>query len=373
MKTQHKLSLSIGSNQGHKKNLIQQAILKLHQEVGTVIAVSDIYKTKSWGFDSDDFFNCSALIHTDLTAEIVLNRTQAIENELGRIQKTTTQYQARLIDIDIIAFDHEVISTDSLTIPHPLMHLRNFVLQPMMQIQPDWEHPFLKKLIADLVVDSNDKLEYEIVEKLHSPIEILQKQHFNYLIIEGNIGAGKTTLSNRLAHDLGVELITERFAENPFLVPFYDNPSQFAFLLETSFMLERHKQLEQELSKNKKVIADYHSIKSLIFAENTLNNDAWDLYKDLFETLNKTLPKPNLYVFLNQNTDRLLKNIKKRGRDYEQNIDANYLDKINKTYLKYIENEKDTKILIIDLSDMDFVASQSDYVTILNLIQKALV
>ncbi|HPJ09807.1 MAG TPA: deoxynucleoside kinase, partial [Flavobacterium sp.] len=118
------------------------------------------------------------------------------------------------------------------------------------------------------------------------------------------------------------------------------------------------------------IIADYHIFKSLIFAKVTLTEDEYRLYRKLFEIIYKEMPKPDLYVYLYQNTDRLLENIRNRGRSYEQEIPADYLDKINRGYLDYIKSQTDLNILIIDVSDRDFVKNQEDYVFILEQIQQ---
>jgi len=118
------------------------------------------------------------------------------------------------------------------------------------------------------------------------------------------------------------------------------------------------------------IVADYHIFKSLIFAKVTLSDDEYRLYRKLFEIIYKEMPKPDLYIYLYQNTDRLLENIKQRGRSYEQEIPADYLEKINRGYLDYIKSQNDLNILIIDVSDRDFVKNQEDYAFILEEIRK---
>lgn len=136
-----------------------------------------------------------------------------------------------------------------------------------------------------------------------------------YLVIEGNIGAGKTTLATMLAQDLNAKLILEQFADNPFLPQFYQNPERYSFPLELSFLAERYKQLNVDLRTGSLfqnlTIADYFFMKSLIFAQNTLTGDELQLYKQIFSIIYNTLPKPNLYVYLHLQTDKLLQNIKK--------------------------------------------------------------
>lgn len=193
-----------------------------------------------------------------------------------------------------------------------------------------------------------------------------------YLVIEGNIGAGKTTLATMLAQELNAKLILEQFADNPFLPQFYKNPERYSFPLELSFLAERYKQLNVDLRTGSLfqnlTIADYFFMKSLIFAQNTLTGDELQLYKQIFSIIYNTLPKPNLYVYLHLSTDKLLQNIKKRGRDYEQTITADYLNNLTQGYFDFFKQHPDYTFLVIDTSNLDFVANAKDYLKIKQVI-----
>ena len=368
--SQHQVILSLGSNQGDRLAAISSCIDLIHNEVAVVVKVSKLYETPAWGFDSEAFFNCAILIHTSKSAQKILSQVLKVEKKLGRVRKNEPGYQARIIDIDIISFDEEIIATENLTIPHALLQNRRFVLQPMLDLGLHWEHPIHKKSISELLLNCEDKSECKVVQNLISPIEKLSLQNFNYIAIEGNIGAGKTTLATKLAEDCNAKLVLERFADNPFLPKFYKDQSRYAFPLEMSFLADRYQQLSDDLAQfdlfKDFVVADYHIFKSLIFAKVTLQEDEFRLYKTMFDIIHKEMPKPDLYVYLYQNTDRLLQNIKKRGRSYEQEIPAEYLEKINHGYLDYIKTQTDLNVLIIDVSDLDFVKKQEDYVFLLN-------
>jgi 2-amino-4-hydroxy-6-hydroxymethyldihydropteridine diphosphokinase len=372
--SQHQVILSLGSNQGNRLATIQSCIDLIHNEVATVVKVSKIYETPAWGFESEPFFNAAILIHTSKSAQKVLKQVLKVEKKLGRVRSKDSGYQARIIDVDIIAFDEEIISTETLQVPHPLLQNRKFVLQPMLDLGLNWEHPTLKKTIAQLLLQTEDNSEIKAVHSIVSPIEKLALQQFNYIAIEGNIGAGKTTLSTKLAEDCNAKLVLERFADNPFLPKFYKDQSRYAFPLEMSFLADRYQQLSDDLAQfdlfKDFVVADYHIFKSLIFAKVTLQEDEFRLYKTMFDIIHKEMPKPDLYVYLYQNTDRLLENIKKRGRSYEQEIPADYLEKINQGYLDYIKTQTDLNVLIIDVSDLDFVKKQEDYVFLFNEINR---
>ena len=374
MKSQHQVVLSLGTNQGNRLANIENCIQLIHQEVGTVIKISKLYETPSWGFDSDAFYNCVLILHSFMSASSILNKILNIEKKLGRIRNTTQEYQSRIIDIDLIAFNEEIIENENLQVPHPLMHNRNFVLLPMLDLNLNWIHPVYHKRVAELLEISPDKSVGKIVQKLENPLDKIPLEQFNYIAFEGNIGAGKTTLTTKIAEDFNAKTVLERFADNPFLPKFYEDQNRYAFPLEMSFLADRYKQLSDDLAQfdlfKDFIVADYHIFKSLIFAKITLAEDEYRLYRTLFDIVYREMPKPDLYVYLYQNTERLLENIKKRGRSYEQNIPADYLDKINSGYLDYIKSQTDLNVLIIDVSDRDFVENQGDYLYILEEIQQ---
>jgi 2-amino-4-hydroxy-6-hydroxymethyldihydropteridine diphosphokinase len=372
---QHQVMVSLGSNQGNRLALIESCIDLIHNEVAVVVKVSKIYETPAWGFESEPFYNCVLLLHTSKSPQKLLNQLLKVEKKLGRVRNQVREYQPRPIDIDILAFDEEIVATETLQIPHPLLQKRMFVLQPLLDLDRNWVHPVLKKSIVQLVAETEDTSVIQAVHTLDSPIEKLALQPFNYIAIEGNIGAGKTTLASKLAEDCNAKLVLERFADNPFLPKFYKDQSRYAFPLEMSFLADRYQQLSDDLAQfdlfKDFVVADYHIFKSLIFAKVTLQEDEFRLYKTMFDIIHKEMPKPDLYVYLYQNTTRLLQNIKKRGRSYEQEIPAEYLEKINQGYLDYIKTQTDLNVLIIDVSGLDFVKKQADYIFLLEKIQQA--
>jgi deoxyguanosine kinase len=373
MKSQHQVVLSIGSNQGNRLANIESCIALIHQEVGTVIKVSKLYETPAWGFESDAFYNCALLLHSNASAQKILNQVLKVEKQLGRIRLNQEGYQSRLIDVDLIAYDDEIIDSEKLQIPHPLMQNRNFVLLPVQDLKLDWKHPVLQKSISELISVSPDDSVCTVVQDLKCPLNEIPLESFNYIAFEGNIGAGKTTLAHRISEDFNAKTVLERFADNPFLPKFYKDQNRYAFPLEMSFLADRYQQLSDDLAQfdlfKDFIVADYHIFKSLIFAKITLAEDEYRLYRNLFDIIYKEMPKPDLYVYLYQNSDRLLQNIKKRGRAYEQNIEADYLDKINNGYLDYIKSQTDLNVLIIDVSERDFVKKHEDYLFILNEIQ----
>jgi len=186
-----------------------------------------------------------------------------------------------------------------------------------------------------------------------------------YIIIEGNIGAGKTSLVTKMAEQYNGKIIMEQFHDNPFLPKFYSNPERYSFSLELSFLAARYKQLNDEISSTDLfksfTIADYYFVKSLVFARSTLGEDEFNLFRQLFQIIYQQLPLPNLYVYLHASPERLLKNIAKRGRDYEKSISVEYLTQIQKSYFSFFKSESRFPIVVIDTSAIDFVNSIDDY------------
>jgi len=198
---------------------------------------------------------------------------------------------------------------------------------------------------------------------------------YNYVVIEGNIGAGKTTLASRIAEEFNARLILEQFADNPFLPKFYRDPDKYSFPLELSFLASRYKQLNEELGSRdifkSFTVADYYFMKSLVFAASTLKGDEYNLYRQIFYIIYGSLPKPDIYVYLHLNTEKLLKNIRKRGREYEKTITEDYLRNIQDSYFTFFRQNPGNRYLIIDINDVDFVANESHYSKITDTIFSA--
>lgn len=186
-----------------------------------------------------------------------------------------------------------------------------------------------------------------------------------FLVIEGNIGAGKTTLSKMFAREFNAKLVLEQFADNPFLPKFYENQERYSFPLELSFLADRYKQIKKEVLNldlfHSFLIADYYFSKTAIFAQNTLQGDEYHLFRQIFDMVSESTPRPDLYVYLHAGTERLLKNIASRGRNYEQNISADYLDKIEKGYFSFLKQSLPFPVLIIDINQIDFVQNPEEY------------
>lgn len=362
--------LSLGSNIGNRFEYLQNAVNSLFEEVGSIVKISSVYETPAMGFEGEPFFNCAVWMGTDLKPSQILKTILEIEMKLGRKRNISKNYVSRPIDIDIIFIDDLVKESAKLTVPHPELEKRKFVLQPLAELNLQLIHPVSNKNIGQLLEETTDQSVLSKQSKwLVNPMKDYDISKFNYIAIEGNIGAGKTSLSVKIANDFNAKLILERFKDNPFLPKFYEDAARYAFPLEMSFLADRYQQLVDDITQfdlfKECVVADYDVNKSLIFAQITLTEVEFALYKRLFQVMHKELPKPDVYVFLYQNTERLLENIKKRGRKYEQSIEYSYLQKLNTGYLEFIKNQHSANIKIIDISEMDFLKNRKDYLKIL--------
>lgn len=196
---------------------------------------------------------------------------------------------------------------------------------------------------------------------------------YNFVTIEGNIGAGKTTLANLLSKHYNARLILEEFADNPFLPKFYENPDQYAFPLELFFMAERYKQLKDMLQTKdlfqQITIADYLFTKSLLFAKVTLRSEEFRLYQKLFDIINPQIVQPQILIYLHTPVNKLQENIRKRNRSYEQDITNDYLFTLQETYTQYIKQHH-IKTLFVDASQADFINNERHLKTIVDALDK---
>ena len=372
----------MGSNLGDRLKYLQKATDLIFERIGQICRISRVYKSSAMGFAGDDFLNAVVHCKTILTADQVMPSLLLIEKELGRQRpfqddenKTSKTYRSRTIDLDFLAFEDLMLEVESLILPHPRMQQRLFVLQPFLEVAPDWVHPRLNLNLSNLKSQCPDSVIPEAIHQvLVNPADAFDFNSIGYMAIEGNIGAGKTSLAQMIARDFKGKLILERFAQNPFLPEFYKNPKRYALSLEMSFLADRFQQLAEQNAQydlfNDLIITDYDRYKSLIFAKITLTDHEFDLYQKFFHLMHRELPRPKVYVYLVQSTKRLLDNIMHRGRSYEQSIDAGYLQKIHAGYMAHLESEMHQgPVIRIDLNDLDFMNRRNDYLNILRQIK----
>jgi len=196
-------------------------------------------------------------------------------------------------------------------------------------------------------------------------------EQYRYIVVEGNIGAGKTSLAQKLAADTGGRLLLEEFAENSFLPQFYKDPAKYAFPLELSFLAARHNQLKQQFhsESNVPVISDYHIRKSLLFAQNTLEPEELKLFQAFYDIISSQIPEPDLVIYLEKGIGKLRSNILNRGREYERELSENYLTSLQNSYHSLIKNHNFEKLVIIPSENLDFVNNEMDYQFIISMLK----
>lgn len=365
MGRKQKVYLSLGSNLGNRHANLQKAIFRIRQKAGSILDISSVYENPAVGFDGEPFLNIVISVLTPLPPKELLDTILQIERDFGRIRNEGGGYRSRTLDIDIVYYGSEVINHEDLVVPHPHMQHRNFVLKPLADIAPQFYHPVLSKDTRNLLQECSDRSQFtKTKHKLFKDRSGLFSQ-LQLIAIEGNIGAGKTTLSKMISDDFNAKLVLERFADNPFLPKFYEDQARYAFPLEMSFLADRYQQFMDDTSQfdlfKNFMVSDYDIFKSLIFAKVTLQKEEFNLYRKVFSFMYKEVKKPEIYLYLYQNTERLLANIKKRGRDYEQNIAPEYLEKINRGYLDFIKSNPTQNSIILDVGELDFVSHPEDY------------
>lgn len=367
--------LSLGSNLGDKINNLQTTINLIDSKVGDVLLISSVYQTKAEGFVGEDFLNCCVSLRTSMEPKILIKELINIESQNGRLRSNRNIYESRSIDIDILFYEDKIINQHNLTIPHPRMNERDFVIKPLLDIAKSKIHPVLNRTISEIDLDLGDTEIIKINDDLVLPV-IEKLKSIKNIVIEGNIGVGKTCLSEKLSKDLNKELILEGYMDNPFLEKYYENPDRYALNVELTFLTDRCRQLSDFNNQislfSSGLVSDYDIFKSLVFAGISLKEIEYNLFRKIFTYMTKDLFKSNLIIYLLQSTEQLLENIKKRGRGFEKKIDKKYLGKINQGYLNYLKNNSDLNIIYVDVSDLDFVESKTDYFELLCRVKKKL-
>lgn len=318
--------LSLGGNLGNRAENLRQAIKRIKSIGAEAVKVSSLYETDAWGSDSKKkYLNQVVQLKTSLTATQLLKHLLQIEEKMGR-KRSRDQNADRVIDIDILFFNSDVKSGKRLQIPHPRLHLRNFVLIPFHELAPEFIHPVLKQSIRKLLKNSKDDLQVKLYKKETS---------FKYICVEGNIGSGKSTIASALAKKLKADYIAETFENNHFLPLFYSDPKTYSFHIEYSFFISRAQQLISYFNAPGKIlVTDFNIYKSLWFAKVNLSKDEYLFFKRKVKPLLDKLQKPDLTIYLDSSLKNLKQNILKRGRPYEKNISDSYLKAIAAEYNK---------------------------------------
>ncbi len=349
----HTAYLSLGSNQGNRLAFMQQALMGLEQMPLILKAQSHIFETPAWGFEGPSFLNACVVVETNLTPKELLAQMLRLEEQLGRYRTASVGYDSRTIDLDLLGYENEVIQEEGLTLPHPLLHKREFVLRPLAEIAPTWNHPVLSQTPQMLLtqVDKQDAIQLPFSDWL-PPIF----KAFPFIAIEGNIGSGKTTLMHQIATAFGVTPFLENFSTNPHLAPFYKNPQAHAKAAETFFLEARQKAIKTFWNNQKKpaVVADFSIYKSLVFAKQNLTPTDFEVYLKQYKTHLEGMETPQLILYLDASSAFCFQRIKERARSFEQNITMDYLQNISAGYTSFFAAHSEIKVLKINVENRDF-------------------
>ena len=356
--------ISLGSNLGDRYNFFVRATKLIQETIGQITVSSTIYETPSWGYNSSKYLNACIGVKASITAEKILQALLAIEVKMGRIRENDIGYKDRTIDLDLLIYENEIINSLKLILPHPKIELRQFILKPLAEIAGEKNHPVLKKTIFELLENCSDK-SLLIKYKKNFPVTIFKK----FIAIEGNIGAGKTSLAKKISETFQYDCFLENYLDNTYIEKFYKNRTLFALDVENEFLkirINNFKKFFLKKNNSKNIISDFTIYKSLIFAKQNLNFNDYKNFEITFKKEIECFKPPDIIFYLDQKTKNLLKNIKKRERDFEIGINKDYLKKIENGYLDFMNDNKFINIIKIDVSSLNFVKNTKDYESIIS-------
>jgi 2-amino-4-hydroxy-6-hydroxymethyldihydropteridine diphosphokinase len=364
--------IGLGANLGDRARQLGLALQELNREIGVrVVAVSPVYEGPAHTLDGESqppFLNAVAEVRTTLEPNALLDTFHRIEHEAGRERRAP--WAPRPLDLDLLLYGEHVVWDDDLAVPHPRMGERRFVLQPLADLAPDLIVPGVGMSVEYLLAQCADP---SVLRAVPQPLDFLGPSMgeafdipdaLRYVVVEGVIGAGKTTLAQLVAERMGARLVLEEFEENPFLPDFYRDPVRWAFQTQLAFLASRFRQ-QKELGArdlfHHATVADYTFDKDRIFAHITLSGDELQLYENLYGLMESATPQPDLVVYLQSSVDRLMQNIALRGRPYEKNMERSYIAELAEAYDRYFRTYTKGPLLIIDSTTIDFVNEQDDF------------
>lgn len=334
--------IGLGSNLGDREKYIRSSLTLLKENEHIEVArVSDIIETAPLGdTEQPKYLNAVAEISTSLSAEDLHKKLIDIESSLGRTRRE--KWSPRTIDLDLILFGDHVINGPDLTVPHPQMHLRWFVLKGLCQLKADLLHPVIKEPIKELAARLNG---CDFVLNLNQP---------QLISVAGVIGVGKTTLAERLSKLLGCKLLLEPYDKNPFLPEVYAGKKELALDSQLYFLTHRISQLSRNvLQPGQIVISDYFFDKERIYANRLLDAQQLDLYNKIYQPLSTEVTYPILIIYLRDSSQNCLERIRQRGRPYEQRIEVQFLDSLSRDHEQLFVQWRVCPVIRISTSEFD--------------------
>ncbi len=340
--------IGLGSNLGDRESFIHKALKMLAETEDTKVAhVSDIIETAPLGgANQPPYLNAVAQIETILTAENLHRILLNVEASLGRNRKE--KWSSRTIDLDILLFGGEIINSPDLTIPHPQMHLRSFVLKGLCQLDADLLHPVIKEPMKELA-DRLDNTDFVLNPKLPQLVSVA-----------GVIGVGKTTLAENLSKILSCKCIFEPYDKNPYLSDVYAGKKELALDCQLFFLTSRVAQLNHHsLKAGEMVFADYVFDKELIYAKQLLNAEQFALYHAIHKQIISDIATPVLVIYLTDSVENCLERIHRRNRPYEQKIQPQFLDSLSRGHEKLFADWKRSPVIRLSRLEFDYMQDEN--------------
>jgi len=335
--------IGLGSNLGDRQRYIESSLKML---AGTpelrLLRVSDVIETPPLSQDDQpNYLNAVAEVQTQLNAHGLLKTLGEIEILLGRRRKE--KWGPRTIDIDLLLFGDEILNEPNLTVPHPQMHLRSFVLKGLAQLNAGLLHPVLGASVA------------ELAERLNGLDFALDLQRPQLVCVSGIIGVGKTTLAEKLAKELGGRILREPYDTNPYMPLVYAGKKELALDSQLYFLDGRIKQLDKSaLTPGRIVVTDYVFDKELIYAHRLLNTEQLALYEDIYASMAGKAARPVLVIYLRDTVGTCLERIHRRNRPYEQRIENAFLEALNEDYERLFANWTSCPVIRLNSSELDY-------------------
>jgi deoxyguanosine kinase len=347
--------IGLGSNLGDRKNYIDEALKLINEAENVKLAgVSDIIETVALSSNEQPkFLNAVAEVKTTLSAMDLHKTLSSIENELGRSRRG--HWWPRTIDLDLLLYGKETVNSPDLSVPHPQMHLRRFVLDGLCQLNGNMLHPVMGVSFK------------ELNERLNGRDFALEPDKPQLVSIAGNIGVGKTTLANKLASCFGCEVLLEPYDENPFMPDVYAGKKELALDSQLYFLTSRVEQLGQNrLQAGRICISDYVFDKEMIYAKRLLDAQQLSLYEKIYPPFAAQVASPALVIYMRDPAENCLVRIHDRNRPYEQRIELQFLQSLDSDYELLFEQWKSCPVIRISTSqstDADSLANQIKYYT----------
>jgi 2-amino-4-hydroxy-6-hydroxymethyldihydropteridine diphosphokinase len=335
--------IGLGSNLGNRQDNIKSALGLLAEAADIeVIRVSELIETHPLAqAEQPMYLNAVAESRTGLSPDDLLKTLINIETALGRMR--LEKWSSRTIDLDILLYGFEVLDSPHLTIPHPQMHLRSFVLEGLCRLNGDFVHPVIKESLSELYL------------RLNGCDFVYQRNLPQLVSIAGIIGVGKTTLAKKLSTLLGCEMLPEPYDTNPFLSDVYAGKQELALDSQLYFLTTRVEQLNNStLEKGQIYISDYLFDKEPIYSRETLTPEQLTLYNKIYKSYNSNVASPVLVIYMTDSPQNCLERIHKRNLSYEQKIELQYLENLEAEYNQLISNWKICPVIRIKTSEFDY-------------------